>query len=138
MGVDPREREFITVSRSGISIPGGGEMNIGSLACRQLRNIVATVRGTYADANDNTDPLCLEIFYSPDGQHWDDDSLRSTFLPRGLTLERQISLSFVPPETGYLAAKIRNPDALTVADVSVWMGGRRWADETTTQAAQEK
>jgi hypothetical protein len=136
MAIDPREREYIRVSRSGLNVPAGEEKNIGAMPCWQLRKVTASVRGTYADANDTIDPLCLEIFFSPDGQNWDDDSLASIFLPRGQTLDRQISVSFNPPEVGYIAAKLRNPDALTVSDCSVWMGGRRWADNQTMQAAQ--
>lgn len=136
MAIDPRERDHIPISRSGLDVPGGEQKNIGSMPCWQMRRVTATVRGTYADTNDNIDPLCLEIFFSPDGQHWDDDSLASIFLPRGMTLERQISVSFDPPEIGYIAAKVRNPDTLTVSDISVWMGGRRWTDAVTMQAAQ--
>jgi len=134
MAINPREREFIRISRSGFDGAPSQEMNIGAMPCWQLRRVTATVRGNYADANDNVDPLCLEIFFSPDGQNWDDNSLTSIFLPRGQTLERQISLSFDPPEVGYIAAKLRNPDALTVTNCSVWMGGRRWPDEMTMQA----
>lgn len=122
------------VARSGFDIAPTSQINIGAMMCWQLRSMTATVHGTYADTNDNLDPLCLEIFFSPDGQHWDNDSLASIFLPRGLTLERQISISFDPPEVGMIAAKLRNPDALAVSNCKVWMGGRRWADIQTMQA----
>jgi len=136
MAIDPREREHIPVHKAGFDLVPGQQKNIGSIPCWQLRRVTATVAGTYADTNDNVDPVALEIFFSPDGQNWDDDSLASIFLPRGQTLQRQISLSFDPPEVGYIAAKVSNPDTLVVTDVKVWMGGRRWADEVTMQAAQ--
>lgn len=136
MAIDIRERHHIMVGHSGFDMAPTSQMNIGAMTCWQLRRATATVRGTYADTNDNTDPLCLEIFYAPDGQHWDNDSIASIFLPRGLTTERQISLSFDPPEVGMIAAKLRNPDALVVSNCYVWMGGRRWHDSMTIQAAQ--
>ena len=136
MAISPLEREFIPVSKTGIIVAAGQEINIGSMPCWQLRSLIATVRGTYADTNDDVDPLTLQIFYSPDGQHWDDDSYASIFLPRGQTLPRQISLRINPPEVGYIEAKLRNPDTIAVTDISVWMGGRRRSDETTMQAAQ--
>lgn len=134
MAEDINERPFIPIKEGGITLSPGQQKNIGSIPCKQMRTISATVRGSYAQGADTTKPLCLKAFYSPDGRHHDTNSFASIFLPATQGATKQITRRIDPPETGFLAIKISNPDANAVTDVSVWMGGRRWADSTTKQA----
>lgn len=137
MAIDPRERDHFPVIEAGFDLAPGQQKNIGTIQCWQLRKLTATVRATYDAAADVTEPLVLETFWSADGDHHDTNSYASIFLPSTQGETRQISRDIPTPEVGYVAVKITNPDTHPVSDVSVWMGGRRWADTSTMQAAQE-
>ena len=136
MSISPDERDHIPVEQTGFDLAPGQQKNIGSMRCWQLRKLTATVRATYDQSADVTKPLIIETFWSADGQHHDTNSYASIFLPATQGATRQISRDIPTPEVGFLAIKLTNPDTHTVADISVWMGGRRWADEMTKQTAQ--
>lgn len=138
MAIDPRERDHIPVVAAGFDLAPGQFKNIGTMPCWQLRKLTATVRATYDQSADVTEPLILETFWSADGDHHDTNSYASIFLPSAQGATRQISRDIPTPEVGYIAVKITNPDTHAVSDVSVWMGGRRWADTNTKQASQAK
>lgn len=138
MAINPREREHIPVNETGFDLAPGQQKNIGTIPCWQLRKLTATVRATYSQSADVTEPLILETFWSADGDHHDTNSYASIFLPSTQGATRQISRDIPTPEVGYIAVKITNPDTHAVEDISVWMGGRRWADSQTMQAAQAK
>ena len=133
MAIDTRERAHFPVMEAGFDLAPGQQKNIGAIACRQLRKLTATVRGTYEQGADVTKPLVLETFWSADGQHHDTNSFASIFLPSVQGATKQISRDIPTPEVGFLAVKISNPDTHPVSDISVWMGGRRWADTQTMQ-----
>jgi len=133
MAIDIRERDHFPVKEAGFDLAPSQQKNIGAIPCRQLRKLTATVRATYSQSADVTKPLVLETFWSPDGQHHDTNSHASIFLPAVQGAEKQISRDIPCPEVGFLAVKITNPDTHAVSDVSVWMGGRRWADNQTMQ-----
>ena len=135
MAIDPRERDHFPVIQTGFDLAPGQTKNIGSLACWQLRRLTVTVRATYDQSADVTKPLIIETFWSADGDHHDTNSYASIFLPATQGETRQISRDIPTPEVGFLAIKLTNPDTHAVEDVSVWMGGRRWADSTTDQVA---
>lgn len=138
MAIDPQEREHIPVAKAGFDLSPGQQKNIGTMLCWQLRKLIATVRATYAADADVTKPVVLETFWSADGDHHDTNSYASIFLPSTQGKTRQISRDIPCPEVGYIAVKITNTDTHAVSDVSVWMGGRRWADTNTKQAEKEK
>ena len=133
MTVDPREREHIPVAKTGFDLAPGQTKNIGTIPCWQLRKLVATIRATYSQSADVTKPLVFETFWSAEGDHHDTNSYASIFLPSVQGATKQISRDIPTAEVGYLAVKVTNPDTHAVSDVSVWMGGRRWADIQTMQ-----
>jgi len=136
MAIDPRERDHFPVIEAGFDLAPGQTKNIGTIPCWQLRKLTATVRATYAQDADVTDPVVIETFWSADGTNHDTNSYASIFLPSTQGATRQISRDIPTPEVGYLAVKITNPDTHAVSDCKVWMGGRRWPDTMTMQAAQ--
>lgn len=134
MGISPDERDHFPVVQTGFDLAPGQQKNIGSIRCKQLRKLTATVRATYNQSADVTKPLIIETFWSADGEHHDTNSYASIFLPAVQGETKQISRDIPTPEVGWLGIKITNPDTHNVENVSVWMGGRRWADSTTEQA----
>jgi hypothetical protein len=85
MGVDPRERDHFPVIEAGFDLAPGQQKNIGSIPCRQLRKLTATVRASYSQSADVTKPLVIETFWSADGQHHDTNSYASIFLPAAMS-----------------------------------------------------
>jgi len=134
MAISEDERGHFPVVQTGFDLDPGQTKNIGSIACKQLRKLIATVRATYNQSANVTKPVVIETFWSADGEHHDTNSYASIFLPAVQGETKQISRDIETPEVGFLAIKLTNPDTHPVRDVSVWMGGRRWADSTTKQA----
>jgi hypothetical protein len=109
-------------------LPVSSKMRGRVIECDLARTLTVTGRCTYNASG--TAALRVNLYYSPDGVHF--DTVPYTYFDLNVTAGSEVQESALidPPEVGYLVPEIENLDAsYTITDITIWETvSRHWED----------
>ena len=111
-----------------LTIPASGKFRGRVIECDLARSLTVTGRCTYNASG--TVGMKVNLYYSPDGDHFDTVAYTSFVvdLTAGATVQESSIID--PPETGYMSLEVENQDTVyTLTDVYLWVNASRyWED----------